>query len=75
MVEMDKAEINTIANSTYKKMSIRWLSEVLCFVSSLILADSLMLLCLPPGIEIANFLKLNTLGNGFRMQTLTIFSI
>jgi hypothetical protein len=22
---------------------------------------------LPPGIEIANFLKLNTLGNGFRM--------
>ena len=30
-------------NSTYKKMAVQWLNEVLCFVSSSVLADSLVL--------------------------------
>jgi len=30
-------------NSTYKKLAIQWLNEALCFVSSLVLADSLVL--------------------------------
>lgn len=28
------------ANSTYKKFAVQWLNETLCFVSSLVLADS-----------------------------------
>jgi hypothetical protein len=43
MVEMDKAEINTTANSTYKKLAVQWLNEALCFVSSSVLADSFRL--------------------------------
>jgi hypothetical protein len=31
------------ANSTYKKLAVQWLSEVLCFVSSAVLADSFVL--------------------------------
>jgi len=31
------------ANSTYKKLAVQWLNEVLCFVSSLVLEDSLVL--------------------------------
>jgi hypothetical protein len=30
-------------NSTYKKLAIQWLNEALCFVSSSVLADSLVL--------------------------------
>jgi len=30
-------------NSTYKKLAVQWLNEVLCFVSSSLLADSLVL--------------------------------
>jgi len=30
-------------NSTYKKLAVQWLNEVLCFVSSAVLADSLVL--------------------------------
>jgi len=30
-------------HSTYKKLAIQWLNEALCFVSSLVLADSLVL--------------------------------
>jgi hypothetical protein len=30
-------------NSTYKKLAVHWLNEVLCFVSSSVLVDSLML--------------------------------
>ena len=30
-------------NSTYKKLAVQWLNEVLCFVSSSVLADSLVL--------------------------------
>ena len=31
------------ANSTYKKLAVQWLNEVLCFVSSSVLADSFVL--------------------------------
>jgi hypothetical protein len=31
------------ANSTYKKLAVQWLSEALSFMSSSVLADSLML--------------------------------
>jgi hypothetical protein len=30
-------------NSTYKKLAVQWLNEALCFVSSLVLADSFLL--------------------------------
>ena len=30
-------------NSTYKKLAVQWLNEALCFVSSFVVADSLML--------------------------------
>jgi len=30
-------------NSTYKKLAVQWLNEALCFVSSLVLADSFVL--------------------------------
>jgi len=33
----------TSANSTYKKLAVQWLNEVLCFVSSFVVADSLVL--------------------------------
>jgi hypothetical protein len=28
------------ANSTYKKLAVQWFNEALCFVSSLVVADS-----------------------------------
>jgi len=34
---------NTTANSTYKKLAVQWLNEALCFVSSFVVADSLVL--------------------------------
>ena len=30
-------------NSTYKKLAVQWLNEALCFVSSLVLTNSLVL--------------------------------
>ena len=30
-------------NITYKKLAVQWLNEVLCFVSSFVVADSLVL--------------------------------
>jgi hypothetical protein len=33
----------TGANSTYKKLALQWLNEALCFVSSFVVADSLVL--------------------------------
>jgi len=30
-------------NSTYKKLAVQWLNEALCFVSSYVVADSLVL--------------------------------
>jgi len=29
-------------NSSYKKLAVQWLNEALCFVSSFVLADSLV---------------------------------
>jgi hypothetical protein len=34
---------STGGNSTYKKLAVQWLNEALCFVSSAVLADSLVL--------------------------------
>ena len=33
----------TAGNSTYKKLAVLWLNEALCFVSSFVVADSLVL--------------------------------
>jgi len=33
----------TAYNSTYKKLAVQWLNEDLCFVSSSVVADSLVL--------------------------------
>jgi len=33
----------TAYNSTYKKLAVQWLNETLCFVSSFVVADSLVL--------------------------------
>jgi hypothetical protein len=33
----------TAGNSTYKKLAVQWLNEVLCFVSSAVLTDSFVL--------------------------------
>jgi hypothetical protein len=30
-------------NSTYKKLAVQWLNEALCFVSTFVVADSLVL--------------------------------
>ncbi len=35
--------IKRTPNSTYKKLAVQWLNEVLCFVSSSLLADSFAL--------------------------------
>jgi len=34
---------NTSHNSTYNKLAVQWLNEALCFVSSFVGADSLVL--------------------------------
>jgi len=36
-------EEHRTANSTYKKLAVLWLNQVLCFVSSSVLANSLVL--------------------------------
>ena len=36
-------ERRAATNSTYKKLAVQWLNEALCFVSSSVLADSLVL--------------------------------
>jgi hypothetical protein len=33
----------TTHNSTYKKLAVQWLNEALCFLSSAVLADSIVL--------------------------------
>ena len=41
---MERMERNlTPYNSTYPKVAVQWLNEALCFVSSSVLADSLVL--------------------------------
>jgi hypothetical protein len=47
-LNIDKAYSDTVdkrpaGNSTYKKLAVQWLIEALCFVSSSVLADSLVL--------------------------------
>jgi hypothetical protein len=34
---------STAGNSTYKKLAVQWLNDALCFVSSVVLADSFVL--------------------------------
>lgn len=36
-------ERSPAGNSSYKKLAVQWLNEALCFVSSLVLADSFRL--------------------------------
>ena len=36
-------DIKTRHNSTYKKLAVQWLNEAMCFVSSLVVADSFVL--------------------------------
>jgi len=36
-------ERRAACNSTYKKLAVQWLNEALCFVSSFVVADSLVL--------------------------------
>ena len=38
-----RIERRPAANSTYKKLAVQWLNEVLCFVSSSVVADSFVL--------------------------------
>jgi hypothetical protein len=40
---MDTGEKITGHNSTYKKLAVQWFNEALCFVSSFVVADSLVL--------------------------------
>jgi hypothetical protein len=47
-LNIDKTYSDTVVrrpagNSTYKKLAVQWLNEALCFVSSSVLADSLVL--------------------------------
>ena len=35
--------IKPVHNSTYKKLAVQWLNEALCFVSTFVVADSLVL--------------------------------
>jgi hypothetical protein len=43
MTKTDDREESRTHNSTYKKLAVQWLNEVLCFVSSSVVADSLRL--------------------------------
>jgi hypothetical protein len=38
-----RGQNRTAYNSTYKKLAVQWLNEALCFVSSLVVAESLVL--------------------------------
>jgi hypothetical protein len=42
LTNSERTEART-ANSTYKKLAVQWLNEALCFVSSSVVADSLVL--------------------------------
>jgi len=39
----NRDELITAANSTYKKLAVLWLNEVLCFVAIAVVADSFRL--------------------------------
>ncbi len=38
-----QTEITTTGNSTYKKLAVHWLNGALCFVSSSVVADNMVL--------------------------------
>jgi len=38
-----RTDRRTADNSTYKKLAVQWLNEALCFVSSFLVAESLVL--------------------------------
>jgi len=40
---MNMDERKTSHNSTYNKLAVQWLNEALCFVSSFVVADRLVL--------------------------------
>jgi hypothetical protein len=40
---MTNIEVKTAHNSTYKKLAVQWLNEVLCFYSSSVLVESFVL--------------------------------
>jgi hypothetical protein len=42
-VQNTRGEDLPAPNSTYKKLAVQWLNEVLCFVSSSVVADSFVL--------------------------------
>ena len=43
MVDSGHDRRTPTGNSTYKKLAVQWLNEALCFVSSSVVADSLVL--------------------------------
>jgi len=43
MIRNQNAKQWAAANSTYKKLAVQWYNEALCFVSSSVVADSLLL--------------------------------
>jgi len=49
----DRKEGRT-ANSTYKKLAVQWLNEALCFVSSFVVVESLVLPCLLEAVRQGN---------------------
>jgi len=40
---LDLTNKRAAPNSTYKKLAVQWLNEALCFVSSFVVADNLVL--------------------------------
>jgi len=42
-MQLFKERGKTANNSTYKKLAVQWLNEAVCFVSSFVVADSLVL--------------------------------
>ena len=65
-------------NSTYKKLAVQWLIEALCFVSSLVVADSLvlrnrqLLVAAKRYGQVQNRLKVSKLARESRFPYLTV---
>jgi len=43
LTEIVSQDRSPAANSTYKKLAVQWLNQALCFVSSSVVEDSLVL--------------------------------
>ena len=43
VISKQTQERKPTANSTYKKLAVQWLNEALCFILSLVVADSFVL--------------------------------